>query len=118
MIAAAGGFAFALKRPGSRVMLSGLLLRIPRFGEVSRMLGTSKFAATVSTLHDAGCEVYTTLAVAGESCGNAFMARAFARVAERVRKGQTITESLERETSMDPLLIQMAGVGEQSGDLG
>ncbi|HPF14396.1 MAG TPA: type II secretion system F family protein, partial [Planctomycetota bacterium] len=31
--------------------------------------------------------------------------------------GQTITESLEKEGQFDPLLLQMAHIGETSGDL-
>jgi type II secretory pathway component PulF len=115
--AAVAGFVFALRRPKSRCFLSRLSLSIPRYGEVSRMLATSKFASTAATLQQAGCEVYKVLGVAGEACGNAYLASRFAVVKARVERGQTITESLEHEPIMDPLLVQLAGVGEQSGDL-
>ena len=112
------GFVVALRRPRSRRFLSRQSLRIPRLGEVLRMIATSRFATTASTLHNAGCEMVGTLSMAGATCGSAYLADAFQRVTDRVRRGATITESLEREDGMDPLLVQLVSVGETSGDLG
>src|SRR5690606_29653935 len=56
--------------------------------------------------------------VAGDTCGNQALRSSFGRTAEGVRRGLTITESLEREPLADPLLVQLVSVGEQSGDLG
>ncbi len=49
---------------------------------------------------------------------NGIGASAFGRVTKNVHAGLMISESLEREPIMDPLLLQMVAVGEQSGDLG
>lgn len=110
-------FISALKRPATRVLLSKLLLVLPRFGPVARQLATSKFASTCSTLHQAGCDVFTMLSVAGQTCGNAALAASFGRAAEGIRRGLTITQALEREADIDPLLIQMVAVGEDTGEL-
>ncbi len=113
-----GGWLVALRHHQARLLLSRLALAIPRYGTVARMLATSKFASTAATLQLAGCEVYQVLSVAGRSCGNALMAHRLEAATDRVQRGQTITESLEREPIIDPLLVQMTSVGEQSGDLG
>ncbi len=49
--------------------------------------------------------------------GQRILERAFERAAESVRRGSTITEGLDREPEIDPLLRQMVGVGEKSGEL-
>ncbi|NUP97311.1 MAG: type II secretion system F family protein, partial [Planctomycetaceae bacterium] len=87
------------------------------FGKVARQLATSRFSATAGLLQSAGCDVFTVLHVAGSTCGNASMGAAFERVCERVRRGQTITQALEHEPGMDPMLVQMVAVGEKSGEL-
>jgi type II secretory pathway component PulF len=109
--------AVALRRPGGRAAVARALMRLPKVGAIARKLATSKFASTASILHQAGCDVFTVLGVAGETCGNAAMAAAFERASAGVRRGLTITQALDREGTVDPLLVQMVGVGEQTGDL-
>ena len=111
-------WAVALRIAKSRRFLSRQLMRVPRLGEVLRMISTSRFATTASILHNAGCDMVGTLSMAGATCGSAYLSAAFERTTERVQKGASITESLEREEGMDPLLIQLVAVGETSGDLG
>lgn len=115
-----GGLALALVRrtESGRVALGRLVLAVPRLGRVALQIATSRFASTASILHNAGCDVFTVLDIAGETCGNAALQAGFRRTAEGVRRGLTITESLEREPLADPLLIQLVSVGEQTGDLG
>lgn len=115
---AAGGAWLALRVPRVRVLGSGLLLRLPRLGSVLQMIATARFASTASLLHNAGCEAVRTLDLGARSCGNAALEDALGRVAESVRRGNGITESLEREPVVDPFLIQLVAVGEASGDLG
>ncbi|MDZ4771537.1 MAG: type II secretion system F family protein [Planctomycetota bacterium] len=105
------------RTPAGRARFHGALLKIPRLGKVQRQLATSRFASTASILQGAGCDVFTVMGVAGSSCGNKAMEDAFARAADSVRRGSTITEGLDREPEIDPLLRQMVGVGEKSGEL-
>lgn len=106
------------KTPPGRLALAHVVLRIPRLGTVARMLAISKFSSTAATLQKAGCDIYSVLSLASQASGNAVMQAAFGRVIDRVRQGQSLTQSFEREPGMDPMLIQMVGIGEQSGDLG
>ena len=92
-------------------------LKVPRYGDLAKMLATSRFASTAGILQGAGCDIGTVLDVSGRTCGNSHMAACFERVGQRVRSGKTITESLEAESDFDPLLVQMAHIGETSGDL-
>ena len=111
-----GGFV-SRRSKQFREIVAGLSLKIPRYGDLARMIATSRFASTAGTLQAAGCDIGTVLNVAGGTCGNAYLASCFARVEKRVRSGRTITESLEKEGHFDPLLIQMTHIGETSGDL-
>ncbi len=116
-IALVSAFVLCRRRPAGRVALDSALLRVPRAGRVAQQLAISRFASTAALLQDAGCDVFTLLGVAGSTCGNAALAAAFERTSERVRRGQTITQALESEPQMDPMLVQMVAVGEKTGEL-
>lgn len=93
------------------------LIKVPKFGTVLRQISTARFASTASTLQKAGCDVFEMIGTAGATCGNAALEAAFRRTMEGVRQGMTITQGLEREPLIDPLLIQMIDVGEKTGQL-
>lgn len=112
------GLWATFSRPAGQRFMHRLLLKVPKIGRVCSQIATSKFASTASTLHSAGCDVFTVMTVAGQTCGNSALEAAFLKAAEDVRRGLTITESLEREPLIDSLLVQLVSVGEQSGDLG
>jgi len=110
-------FATALRRPRGRLALDHALLKTPRLGAVAAQIATSKFAGTASTLQSSGCDVFTVLEVASSTCGNSALAAAFDRATERVRRGEELAEALGREPLIDPLLVQMVGIGEKTGRL-
>ncbi len=99
-----------------RAVFAGLL-QVPKLGPLMQKLAMSRFASTASTLHGAGCDVFTMLEIASESCGNAALEAAFARATTRIRKGSSISAAFEQEPLLDPLLCQMIHVGEQAGAL-
>lgn len=112
-----GGFAWAKSTLKGRIAIDRALLAIPKLGHVLRQIAVSKFASTASILQQAGCDVFTVIGVSGSTCGNAAIGAAFERVNERVRRGETITQALEREQDLDPLLVQMVSIGEKTGSL-
>lgn len=116
-VCAIAGFAWAKSNTRGRIAIDRALLAIPKLGQVLRQIAVSKFASTASILQQAGCDVFTVIGVSGATCGNAALAAAFARVNESVRRGETITQSLEREKDIDPLLVQMVSIGEKTGSL-
>jgi type II secretory pathway component PulF len=116
-MAAVAGWAAALRRPRSREALHRALLSVPQVGRVASQLATSKFASTASTLQSAGCDVFSVLEISASTCGNAALSAAFGRATERVRQGERISEAIEKEPLIDPLLVQLVEVGEKSGEL-
>lgn len=114
---ALAGYLACRRSDRGRAALHGIVLRTPKLGTIAAKLATSRFAGTASILQSAGCDVFTVLGVAGETCGNGAMAAAFRRTADRVRRGRSISDSLEEEPQVDALLKQMVAVGERAGDL-
>ncbi len=115
---AIGGFlSVTWRRPAVRLALAKAVLGVPKLGGIAKQLAMSRFASTASTLQAAGCSVFMVLEVAADTCGNAALTEAFRRSIERVRQGGSISEALNKEPMIDPLLVQMVGVGERAGAL-
>jgi general secretion pathway protein F len=110
-------FAWLARKPEFRRFVHGRLLAVPKLGALVREIATSRFASTASTLQSAGCDVFTVLDISGSTCGNAALESSFRRASAAVRRGTTISEGLEGEREVDPLLKQMIAVGEKSGEL-
>ena len=82
------------------------------------MLAVARFATTASALQQSGCDIVQTLEIAGDACGNTFLADRFRQVLRRVRGGESISDSMADVGEIDPYLVQMTAVGEASGRLG
>lgn len=118
LLALGAAYWVALSIPSSRRVLSSLLLRVPRLGGLVEMLAISRFATTAAALHQSGCDILKTLQISGDACGNAFLRARFAEVLETVRGGEPIHIGMERAGRIDPYLVQLTAVGENSGRLG
>jgi len=64
-----------------------------------------------------GVPILTALEISGNAIGNRPMTRAAGVVREEVRQGARLSGSLERSGVFPPLLIHMAAVGEETGQL-
>ena len=62
------------RRPGSRLVLDRVLLRVPYFGRLVRMYATSQLMRTLSTLLAGGLPLLNAIEVAAASIGNRAMA--------------------------------------------
>ncbi len=122
LIIAGGLLAWALIRaygqPGPRLSIDGALLRIPAVGGALRTVAVARFTRTFATLINAGLPVLTSLRITRATLGNRVLEAAIDRVCDEVQAGRTIAEPLERTSLFPPLLVQIVGLGEQTGRLG
>jgi general secretion pathway protein F len=92
-------------------------LRAPVFGRVTRMLGITRFAGTMSTLLGSGVPIVTAMNIARNLVGNVHLARAIENARENITEGQSIAEPLRRSGEFPPLVIHMIAIGEKTGEL-
>lgn len=120
VIFAAAGFYY-LKRyfdtPSGRERLDAMLLKAPVFGNLIRMIAVSRFARTLGILLQGGVPALTALDIVKNVVGNTVLAAAIQRARESVREGESIADPLRRSGLFPPVVVQMAAVGERSGEL-
>jgi type IV pilus assembly protein PilC len=117
LVAGALLIAAWLRREGSAVVVDRVLLRLPYLGTLMRMYATAQLGRTLATLLQGGLPLLNAMEVAAASIGNRAMARAVAEATPRIREGKSLTSALESTGMLEPLAIEMAKVGEQTGAL-
>lgn len=116
-----GGTFYYLRRyfstPVGKAWLDDRILRVPVFGNLIKMIAVSRFTRTLGTLLHSGVPTLTALDIVKSVVGNTVLAGAIHKARENVREGESIAEPLRRSGLFPPVVIQMVGVGEKSGEL-
>lgn len=107
----------ARRRPGGKLFLDGVMLRLPVIGDLARKIALSRFAHHLGTLFRAGVDISKSLATVEQVVGNAVISRAIATTRERVLEGATLWYSLQQTGVFPPLVIRMVSIGETTGKM-
>jgi type II secretory pathway component PulF len=100
-----------------RAFVDPLVLRLPVFGPLQKKIVIARFSRNFSNMIGAGVPILQALKIVGEVSNNFVVQRALDRVAESVRKGESIAEPLAKETVFPAMVSQMIAVGEDAGSL-
>jgi type II secretory pathway component PulF len=100
-----------------RGFLDPIQLKLPVFGALSKKIVIARFARNFSNMIAAGVPILQALKIVGEVSNNFVVETALSRVAESVRKGESISEPLGREAVFPQMVSQMIAVGEDAGSM-
>jgi type IV pilus assembly protein PilC len=103
--------------PAGRLAIDRFKLRIPLVGRVIHDYAQNRFTRTLGTLQAGGIPLVVSLELAARAVGNALFERELLAVAERVREGQSLWESLDKTGLLSDITVQMIKVGESTGAL-
>ncbi len=112
---------YGLKRyyetPSGRMLIDKLILKLPLLGNLMRKIGVARFTRTLGTLITSGVPMLEAMDITARTSGNAVIEEAILKVRKAIETGRTIVDPL-RETGVFPnMVVQMIGVGEQTGAL-
>jgi type IV pilus assembly protein PilC len=103
--------------PNGRMMIDRIILKLPLLGVLMRKIAVARFTRTLGTLITSGVPMLEALDITARTSGNAVVEQAIQNVRKAVESGRTIVDPL-RETGVFPnMVVQMIGVGEQTGAL-
>lgn len=114
---AAAGVAHFRRTEVGGALCDRLALHIPLFGGLLRQAGISRFCRTLSVLTEAGIPVLEGLEIARRAVGNRHLEAVVADVRPRVEAGSSLAEPLRLTGLFPPMVVQMVGVGERTGEL-
>ena len=93
------------------------LLRFPLIGTLIRKVAVAKFTRTLGTLISSGVPILDGLEIVAKTANNKVIEEAVMKTRESIREGKTIAEPLSETKVFPPMVVQMIGVGEQTGAL-
>jgi len=105
------------RQPAGKHFVHRALLVLPVLGPVIRKVSVARFTRTLGTLLSAGVPILDALDVVSKSAGNVVVEAAIQKTSEKIREGRTMAEPLMETNVFPPMVVQMIGVGEQTGAL-
>lgn len=94
-----------------------VLIDVPLMGTLIQKSGVARFTRTLSTLLESGVGIMEAIEIAARTSGNNVIELALMRSKEAISEGKSIITPLAKEKYIPPMVVQMIGVGEQTGNL-
>jgi len=116
----AGGIAFYRfykSQPKFTRIVDAAMLKIPVIGMLLRKIAIARFCRTLSTLTSSGVPILDGLEITAKTAGNTIIEDAIMAVRKAVEEGKTIADPLAQVKVFPAMVVQMIGVGEQTGAL-
>jgi type IV pilus assembly protein PilC len=116
---AAGVFAFRryYATHNGRRVIDGVVLKLPVLGMIMKKIAVARFCRTLATLTSSGVPILESLDITARTAGNAIVEDAIMQTKTSVEGGKTIVEPLRESGVFPNMVVQMIGVGEQTGAL-
>jgi type IV pilus assembly protein PilC len=94
-----------------------IALMIPVMGTIIEKSTVARTMRTLGTLVQSGVPILESLNIVRDTAGNAVFERAFNRIYDSIREGETIAQPLKESRIVDDIVVNMIDVGEETGEL-
>lgn len=116
----AGGYAYGKAHVKSKKLRDAedrALLKAPIVGDIIYQAAVARYARTLSTTFAAGVPLVEALDSVAGAAGNVVFYNAVMKIKEDVSAGSQLNFSMRTTNVFPSLAVQMAGIGEESGNL-
>ncbi|MBI4510058.1 MAG: type II secretion system F family protein [Deltaproteobacteria bacterium] len=109
------GLPAALKTEKGRETFDSFILKVPIIGTVLRKVVVARFTRTMGTLLSSGVPILDALEIVAKTAGNVVVKKAIMYAREKISEGKDLAGPLAETKVFPPMVVQMIGVGEQTG---
>ncbi len=117
----ASGVVFGLvtiyRRPKGKRFFHKLFLAAPVLGPVLRKVAVARFTRTLGTLLSSGVPILDALEIVAATAGNVIIEEAILYTRLKISEGKNMVQPLTETNVFPTMVVQMVGVGEQTGAL-
>jgi type IV pilus assembly protein PilC len=117
MIGTVVGISYTYKTPRGRRFIDRMLLRLPILGDVLRKIAVARFTRTLGTLLTSGVPILDALEIVAKTAGNVVVEEAIMYSRQKISEGKNMAQPLLETNVFPSMVVQMVGVGEQTGAL-
>lgn len=113
-------YAFIFFKKRSRAFnqaLDRLVLRLPLLGPLTHKAAVARFARTLSTMFAAGVPLVEAMGSVAGATGNHVYETAVLEMRDMTAQGQQIRLSMQQSGLFPMMVVQMVGIGEETGEL-
>ncbi len=118
VIALGIAWKLVMKVPAAQFAFDKFMLKVPKIGDLTIKSSTASFSRTLGTLLNAGVSVMDALKVVASTAGNKVVEQAIGKISIGIAGGKSIADPMTEVGIFPPMVIQMTGVGEKTGNLG
>lgn len=116
-IAGVIGAIYFYRTPRGKRLVHKALLGLPVVGPVIRKIAVARFTRTLGTLLSSGVPILDALEIVAKTSGNVIIEEAIMYARIKISEGMTMAAPLLETNVFPPMVVQMVGVGEQTGAL-
>jgi type IV pilus assembly protein PilC len=98
-----------------RYHTDALYLKLPVFGPLLKKVAVARFSRTFSTMLSSGVPILDGLDICARTSGNRVIEAGLQKTRTAISEGKTIAEPLKQVGVFPGMVVQMIGVGEQTG---
>ena len=117
LIVTAVAMKLILRTPKGRLAFDGALLKMPVLGNVLRKVVVARFTRTMGTLLASGVPILDSMEICAKTAGNTVVQAGIMYARGQISEGKDMASPLMETALMPPMVVQMIGVGEQTGAL-
>jgi len=112
------GLAYAyIKTPAGRYQWDQLILKLPIIGRISHLNELARCCRSMSLLFHAGLPLPEIMSLVIQGSGNKVIADALTDVQRNLLRGEGLSQPMAKNPLFLPMMVQMIGVGEETGNL-
>src|SRR6202142_1734705 len=108
---------YTYRTPRGKRAIHATLLRVPIVGGVLRKIAVARFTRTLGTLLASGVPILDALEIVAKTAGNVIIEEAVMYARARIAEGKNMAQPLMETNVFPSMVVQMVGVGEQTGAL-
>ena len=117
LIAIVVAVVYSYRDPRGKKIYHRLFLQMPVLGAVLRKIAVARFTRTLGTLLSSGVPILDALEIVAKTAGNVIVEEAILYTRLRISEGKNMAGPLTETNIFPPMVVQMVGVGEQTGAL-
>ncbi len=115
IFASVGFLSNYLKTEAGTKRADAIIIGIPVFGDLVQKGSIARFSRTLSTMLACGVGIIDALDVAAKVCGNHVIEMTLLSSKQSISEGKSIITPLSKNKYIPDMVVQMIGVGEQTG---
>lgn len=106
-----------IQTSSGRLRFDNFKLKMPLFGALFQKFIVARFSRTLAILLRSGVPILNSLDIAAKTAGNKVVEAMIMEIRRQVSQGQRMTAQMVKEKFFPQMVVEMIGVGEESGQL-